>query len=635
MFGKIKKCVAALMVCCCMIQCAAMLQAFAASYEDNAEEKAETNVFRMKEIEELRDVNSETYLLSDGTYECRVFAEDKYYQNDSGELIAIDNSIVSTKFAFDGTQYGYGNASGKTEIYFSDADVPSVLMILPDSEPISFSPVKSTSVKAVVDDKYMEIEFDGFKFDGDNSIRFEDLFQSTDFIYSVVNSGLKEYIILKDSLAPTEFLFNYTVGKNTVKSNDNGTITFYNPDGKEILTLNSLFAVDSNGCISEKLGYTIADNMDGTVTVGVKLSEEYVNSKERVFPILIDPTVTATGSSTTYDACVCSMYPSTNYQYNSFLRTGRDDEYYIRRSYIKFTLPSSLSGTTINSAYLDVFKCSGATPNVSVYRVNSSWSSSSITWNNKPSFSSSYGTLYNHSGGWYRTNIATLVQHWINGTYTNYGVVLKDSTETGTSQWTTYYSADSSSYLPELIITYTGSTSTPASSVNLSVPYYPQETTITCGAASLRMVLAYYGYVRTEQQVKDLAYEVTGNVNGYKYQTQHYAVLNRALSNVTHSYHSFTSSSLSDAQFTNKVNSNLSNSHPIIVLVNWQSDRTYFPYSTEGHFIVVKGIDTDGKITILDPYSNYAGTSSVTLPASTLKTYAIGRTFGEVTSVSW
>ena len=90
MFGKIKKFVAVLMVCCCMIQCAAMLQAFAASYEDNAEEKAETNVFRMKEIEELRDVNSETYLLSDGTYECRVFAEDKYYQNDSGELIAID-----------------------------------------------------------------------------------------------------------------------------------------------------------------------------------------------------------------------------------------------------------------------------------------------------------------------------------------------------------------------------------------------------------------------------------------------------------------------------------------------------------------------------------------------------------------
>lgn len=49
---------------------------------------------RIKEVYDLRETNSNTYLLSDGSYECVVYAEDKYYKSESGELIIIDNSII-------------------------------------------------------------------------------------------------------------------------------------------------------------------------------------------------------------------------------------------------------------------------------------------------------------------------------------------------------------------------------------------------------------------------------------------------------------------------------------------------------------------------------------------------------------
>lgn len=623
MAKKLHKCTIFIM-CICLLLSMNFLNVSAIDFESSKTEKADVEAVPLKEVPELREANSETYLLSDGTLECRVFPEDKYYLNNKGEYIEIDNSIANTKYVFADRLYEYANISGSNKIYFSDTADPSVLVITPKDERMSFSPVCSKSVKAVLNKEYSKISFDGFVFDNKNSIRFEELFQSTDLIYSVVNSGLKEYIIIKDEKAPNEFYFNYNAENMTVKSNDNGTVSFTNSVGEEVIVLNPLFAVDSAGIFTEDLSYKITENQDGTVTIGIEISDEYINDKDRVFPILIDPTTTVSGSSITYDACVCSMYPNTNYQYNSFLRTGRDDEYYIRRSYIKFAIPNSISSSTISSAYLDVFKMSGATPNVTVYRVAGNWASSSITWNNKPSYSSSYGTLSHHSGGWYRADVTTLVRNWTNGTYTNYGFLLKDATETGTSQWTTYYSSDSSSYVPELIIRY-------SKNISLSVPMYKQQAGDTCGAASLRMVLAYYGNTMTEQQVKDLAYRATNVSESYKYPSKHSTILNYALTSVSHSYHSFTSSSLSSTLYTSRMFNNMYYSHPVIVIVNWQSDRTYFNYATEGHFIVARGINSSDYITVNDPYTE----STVTLPASTLRTYNIGRTQGELTSVSW
>ncbi|MBQ4428854.1 MAG: hypothetical protein II871_03685, partial [Clostridia bacterium] len=65
---------------------------------------------RVKQLDELRESNSDTYLLSDGSYECVVYAADKYYKDDSGKYVEIDHSIVRAQSLRFGKSYAYKNA---------------------------------------------------------------------------------------------------------------------------------------------------------------------------------------------------------------------------------------------------------------------------------------------------------------------------------------------------------------------------------------------------------------------------------------------------------------------------------------------------------------------------------------------
>ena len=66
---------------------------------------------RVSEVENLRETNSETYLLSDGTYECVVYAYDKYYKAADNTLQLTSSKIVpagttrSEKLSPDKLQY--------------------------------------------------------------------------------------------------------------------------------------------------------------------------------------------------------------------------------------------------------------------------------------------------------------------------------------------------------------------------------------------------------------------------------------------------------------------------------------------------------------------------------------------------
>ena len=186
------------------------------------------------------------------------------------------------------------------------------------------------------------------------------------------------------------------------------------------------------------------------------MPETYLDDAKRVYPVVVDPSIMISGAADTFDSYVSSRYPDTNYYLSTYVRTGRDDPYYTRRTYMKFNLPS-LTASKVTSAYLRINKYSGATPEVAAYRVMGSWSSSTITWNNKPGYSTSYPSTYasNDSGTWWRMYCTTMVRYWLGGTYTNYGFLLKDHVESGTTQWTTFYSSDAPSpNKPELHIEY-------------------------------------------------------------------------------------------------------------------------------------------------------------------------------------
>lgn len=204
------------------------------------------------------------------------------------------------------------------------------------------------------------------------------------------------------------------------------------------------------------MSFTLSPVRDGTI-ISFSVPQSFISASERVFPVLIDPSVMVTGKDKTQDAFVSSKNSDTNYYVDEYLRTGRSSSYNISRTYIRFTIPSTVGGTVTN-AYLRMEKRGGSTPQTRAYRVTSSWSSKNITWNTKPGNSTTDVSTVAaaDSGNWFKMGVTSIVRDWVSGARSNYGFVVKDNTESGTSQWTTFYSSDAESpHKPELHITYT------------------------------------------------------------------------------------------------------------------------------------------------------------------------------------
>ena len=106
------------------------------------------------------------------------------------------------------------------------------------------------------------------------------------------------------------------------------------------------------------------------------------------------------------------------------------------------------------------------------YRINSNWTEMNVTWNNQPSFAESYGSVdivANDSWGYVNLDVTTLVQAWVNGSYPNYGIMLRGPEVSGSdSSWREFYTRHGS-YVPKLVITYSGTTAITAAQTNQEI----------------------------------------------------------------------------------------------------------------------------------------------------------------------
>ncbi len=425
---------------------------FAVSNKANSNDE----VSRVKEIAALRESNSETYLLSDGSYECVVFAEDKYYQNAVGEFLQIDNSIVQTAYSDLGILYRFTNFANQNKAYFSDGDSLGIRLQSPSGS-IAFTPLSANSANAISGGLKNTKFVPDFPLSGDNYVAYRNIYDGVDFVYAVENAAVKEYIVLNDISAPLEYEFAFNIPDHTVKTNEYGRIVFVDREGNIEFELTEPFAVDAAGTYTDNVECIISDVSEDSCIIKIAISPNYFNDSRRAFPIIIDPSIMITGELSTYDSYVSSKYPTSNYYMSTYLRTGRDDDYYIRRSYIRFKLPYTIDGDNVTSAYLRIKQNGGATPAIKAYRVTNSWTSNTLTWNNKPGYTTvnSSGNATLASNGWYQAYVTSIVKSWLKGAYRNDGFLLKDTDEYDTTQWTTFYSSDAASpNKPELIINY-------------------------------------------------------------------------------------------------------------------------------------------------------------------------------------
>jgi hypothetical protein len=132
-----------------------------------------------------------------------------------------------------------------------------------------------------------------------------------------------------------------------------------------------------------------------------------------------------------------------------------------RRSLVQFDISSIPSGSTINSATLELYATAvSGSQTLNVHRITGIWTEADVTWNTIPTFTSSAdASITGGTGaGWRTWNVASVVQSWANGTNTNYGFLVKGQSETGLTA-TTYTFATrehtTTTYHPLLRINYT------------------------------------------------------------------------------------------------------------------------------------------------------------------------------------
>lgn len=436
---------------------------------------AQSEVTRIEEVESLRETNSETYLMSDGSYKCVVYSEDKYYIDEEKELQRIDNTIVdvtstdSRSFEVSSGERVFKNAANYYDVYFSSS-TDSMVNVYYKGKEVSFSllgnsgmlggRVSSQKCTPTIGQVKNSVTLDNLTPTGDNTVTYPNAFPGTDLVYVIENDALNEYIVLNDSSAPNTFSFVFSLNGVDIQS-DGNNLYFTDNSGATVFSLGSPYAIDANGAFTDDLNYSYTP-IEGTqkVIVTVTLDKAYHSSSARQYPVAIESCIVLK-SADTQDACVSSANPDTNYRLDTKLGTGYCSEMGIRESFIKFNIPDTIPKYCVFDAMLKIEKSAGAEPTVVADLCKPSWSSSTITWNNSPqsannfSDTTSVAVPFGTETNWYMLNVTWIVSRWVDGINENNGFRLRDLTENDPEHWTTFYSSDAaSSHKPELHITY-------------------------------------------------------------------------------------------------------------------------------------------------------------------------------------
>ena len=92
----------------------------------------------------------------------------------------------------------------------------------------------------------------------------------------------------------------------------------------------------------------------------------------------------------------------------------------------KVTIPY---GATIDSAWFFIYVSTAQNEEVTLHRVTNYWEEMMVTWDN---FAGGFdtnieGTFTPSAAGWYFVDVTSLVNSWYDGTFTNYGMLLKET----------------------------------------------------------------------------------------------------------------------------------------------------------------------------------------------------------------
>lgn len=165
-------------------------------------------------------------------------------------------------------------------------------------------------------------------------------------------------------------------------------------------------------------------------------------------------TQTPLSTGTTF---VSSFLPDTNLAVSAIIIVGTDPDFGNCVSFLRFTIPS-LSVAAVDSAALRlfVFSKTGVSPSpIVANRVTTAFDINTVTYNTMPGYvatPSMTDISTDEVLTYVEIDVTDLVNQWLNGTYTNYGIALTNSDGTTAVQFGGQTIGEA--YEPQLVLSY-------------------------------------------------------------------------------------------------------------------------------------------------------------------------------------
>lgn len=439
----------------------------------------------VEEIKQQRTEHSKQFKLSNGLYMAAVYPDAVHYQTENG-WADIDNTLTARA---DGT---YGNTAGVWDVRFPQQLTQSNrISITKDGYTLQFGMAgelrqdsnisvmsgittsnQAGSVLAVaeassanaqirkVEAQHNEKEPEELVLDKLSSrVEYADVYSDTDIVYDLQSNRVKESVVIhRYSSALRGYQYYLDTGDLVPVLSESGRIDFYDPKMETVvMTMPAPFLVDDALVYNQDVRVTMEENGDGYMLTYL-LPQQWLAAEDRAWPVILDPIVSAEQSPDNIRDHTIREIGTFDYKWG-IVECGYYSGQGATRFFMKYaSLPELSSADLVVSAAITLYKpynSSDSAP-VEVHKVEGTWESETLTWQNKPNYTTGIEDFaIVSSSGYYTWDITDIVRGWYSGE--NTGMMFKSSDAVESAQVNNYkqfYSSDWGYYKPSLVISY-------------------------------------------------------------------------------------------------------------------------------------------------------------------------------------
>ncbi len=300
---------------------------------------------------------------------------------------------------------------------------------------------------------------------------YKNVIKNVDVAVTVTPDKLKENLVINSPKGFESISYLINAGDLIGKITEDNSVTFSNEKGDVVFTIPTPLMLDSNTLPEESfdIGVALEKTTQGYILT-LTPDSKWMNDPERVYPVILDPTVKTTRSQDNIiETYIHSGDDSGDHYTSSYIKIG-ETEGASCRGYVDFVNRPSIDTdlNDITGGDFIGYLVSGTSTyhQMKIYQPGSVWHASTIDWGNRPTSNDylSIGTVTS-SGGYYKYtfNVESSVEDWYD-TGDNNGYMIK-YTDEDIDDYNWFYSSDhpsiSTSYYPCLSIEYAPDTLDP------------------------------------------------------------------------------------------------------------------------------------------------------------------------------